>query len=72
MPFGVSSAPAIFQALINDVFWDKLNRHVFVYLDDILIFSETQDKHVHHVQSVPQRFLENSLSKLTASTFLKH
>ena len=38
MPFGLTNAPAIFQSLVNDVLRDMLNRFVFVYLDDILIF----------------------------------
>ncbi len=36
LPFGLVSAPAVFQALVNDVLRDMIN--VFVYLDDILIF----------------------------------
>jgi len=39
MPFGLTNTPAVFQALVNDVLQDFLNRSVFVYLDDILIFS---------------------------------
>jgi len=38
MPFGLTSAPAVFQALVNDVLRDFLNHSLFVYLDDILIF----------------------------------
>lgn len=60
MPFGLTNAPAVFQALVNDVLRDMLNKHVFVYLDDILIFSKTHSDHIHHVQSVLQRLLENS------------
>lgn len=36
MPFGLINAPAVFQALINDVLRDKLNKFVSVYLYDIL------------------------------------
>ncbi len=61
MPFGLTNAPAVFQALINDVLLDMLNRYVFVYLDDILIFSRSKEQHIHHVQSVLRRLLENSL-----------
>uniref|UniRef100_A0A0F8AN84 ribonuclease H n=1 Tax=Larimichthys crocea TaxID=215358 RepID=A0A0F8AN84_LARCR len=61
MPFGLTNAPAVFQALVNDILRDMLNKFVFVYLDDILIFSKTQSEHVHHVQSVLRRLLENSL-----------
>uniref|UniRef100_A0A8K9X0U7 ribonuclease H n=1 Tax=Oncorhynchus mykiss TaxID=8022 RepID=A0A8K9X0U7_ONCMY len=38
LPFGLANAPAVFQALVNDVLRDMLNIFVFVYLDDILIF----------------------------------
>ena len=61
MPFGLTNAPAVFQALVNDVLRDMLNRFVFVYLDDILIFSQSREEHIHHVQAVLQRLLENSL-----------
>lgn len=61
MPFGLTNAPAVFQTLVNDVLRDMLNRFVFVYLDDILIFSQSQEEHVHHVQAVLQRLLANSL-----------
>uniref|UniRef100_A0A8D3E3V3 Gypsy retrotransposon integrase-like protein 1 n=1 Tax=Scophthalmus maximus TaxID=52904 RepID=A0A8D3E3V3_SCOMX len=61
MPFGLTNAPGVFQALVNDVLRDMLNRYVFVYLDDILIYSESQEEHVHHVQAVLKRLLENSL-----------
>ncbi|KAI3364400.1 hypothetical protein L3Q82_010825 [Scortum barcoo] len=61
MPFGLTNAPAVFQALVNDILRDMLNKFVFVYLDDILIFSKNKEEHVHHVQAVLQRLLENSL-----------
>jgi hypothetical protein len=40
MPFGLTNAPAVFQGLVNYVLRDILN--VFVYLDDILIFSKNK------------------------------
>uniref|UniRef100_A0A8C5N9Y2 Gypsy retrotransposon integrase-like protein 1 n=1 Tax=Gouania willdenowi TaxID=441366 RepID=A0A8C5N9Y2_GOUWI len=61
MPFGLTNAPAVFQALVNDVLRDMLNRFVFVYLDDILIFSKTPSEHQQHVRMVLQRLLENKL-----------
>jgi len=61
MPFGLTNAPAVFQALVNDVLRDFLNWSVFVYLDDILIFSCNIEEHVQHVRQVLQRLLENKL-----------
>ncbi|KAL2077728.1 hypothetical protein ACEWY4_027232 [Coilia grayii] len=61
LPFGLTNAPAVFQALVNDVLRDMLNRFVFVFLDDILIFSKSQSEHQIHVRAVLQRLLENRL-----------
>lgn len=41
MLFSLTSAPAVFQAPVNDVLLDMLNKFLFVHLDDILVFSET-------------------------------
>lgn len=61
MPFGLTNAPAVFQGLVNDVLRDLLNVCVFVYLDDILIFSKSTQEHVIHVRQVLKRLLENHL-----------
>ena len=61
IPFGLTNAPAVFQALVNDDLREVINRYVFVYLDDILVFSETLEEHVAHVRLVLQRLLENRL-----------
>lgn len=61
MPFRLTNAPATFQALINDVLWDFINRFIFIYLDDILIFSPSLLDHVSHVRAILQRLLENKL-----------
>lgn len=60
-PFGLTNAPAVFQALVNDVLRDMLNRFVFVYLDNILVFSCSHEEHVTHVRLVHQRLLDNKL-----------
>ncbi len=50
LPFGLSNAPAVFQALVNDVLRDMLDQFIYVYLDDILIFSHSLQEHVQHVR----------------------
>ncbi len=59
MPFGLANAPAVFQAFINDVLREMLNKCVFVYLDDILIFPQSYKDHVQHAQQVLSRLLKN-------------
>jgi hypothetical protein len=45
IPVGLSNAPAMFQVLMNKVFHDLLDICVIIYLDDILIFSKSEDEH---------------------------
>jgi Reverse transcriptase (RNA-dependent DNA polymerase) len=52
MPFGVTNAPSVFQALVNTIFRDLADEYVMFYLDDILIYSNTPDSHKQHVQEV--------------------
>ncbi|KAI2645046.1 Transposon Tf2-9 polyprotein [Labeo rohita] len=61
MPFGLANSPSYFQAFINDVFRDMLNRWVIVYIDDILIYSNTFTDHVQHVRTVLQRLIQHKL-----------
>ena len=41
LPFGLTNAPATFQKLINSVFSDILDERLLVYLDDLLVYSES-------------------------------
>ncbi|MBW0535601.1 hypothetical protein O181_075316 [Austropuccinia psidii MF-1] len=70
MPFGLTNAPSSFQNLVNDIFADFLDVFVVVYLDDILVFSSSEEEHVKHVASVLQRLRENNLfSKASKCVF---
>lgn len=70
MPFRLMNALAIFQHYINEVLREALDHYVFVYLDDILIYSWSMDEHIVHVRRVLQLLLENHLYvKLEKSLF---
>ena len=54
MPFGLMNAPTVFQHMANDIFRDFLELFTIVYLDDILIYSKTQEEHDKHARQVLQ------------------
>ena len=61
MPFGLTNAPAQFQAHMQSIFGDLLDISVVIYLDDILIFSKTIEKHRQVVKEVLLRLKRNGL-----------
>ncbi|KAL0200303.1 hypothetical protein M9458_003490, partial [Cirrhinus mrigala] len=61
MPFGLVNSPSVFQSFINDVFRDMLGRWVIIYMDDILVYSETMDAHISHVREVLKRLISHQL-----------
>ena len=61
MPFGLMNAPIVFQHMANDIFRDFLNIFIIVYLDDILIYSKTQEEDDIHVRRALQWLREYSL-----------
>lgn len=50
MPSGLTNAPAVFQALVNNVLQDMLNWFIFFYLDDIPMFSHSAQEHDLHIR----------------------
>jgi hypothetical protein len=62
MPFGLTNAPATFQAFVNNVLGlDLLESCASAYLDDILIYSETEEQHHRHVKEVLRRLRQARL-----------
>ena len=55
MPFGLTNAPATFQAYINKSLTGLIDKFCVVYLDDILIYLDSQPEHLDHVKQVLER-----------------
>lgn len=59
MPYGLKNAGATFQRFMDNIFLDL--KCVFVYLDDVLIFSESEEQHHRDIESVFKVLHENKL-----------
>ena len=60
LPFGVSSAPSLFQRIMENLLSDL--HHVSVYLDDILVTGSDESDHLHNLHLVLQRLDEAGLT----------
>lgn len=49
MPFGLKNAPAIFQRCVNNILHEYIGKFAYVYIDDVLIFSDTAEEHMRHI-----------------------
>jgi len=62
MFFGMTNSLATFQTMMNDIFYDLIAEGIIVvYLDDILIFTRTEEEHAKAIQQVLQVLQENKL-----------
>ncbi|KAJ1114308.1 hypothetical protein NDU88_002547 [Pleurodeles waltl] len=61
MPFGLCNAPAAFQYFLNDVLKEYVDCFVFVYIDDILVYSTSLERHLDHVSLVLLALRQHSL-----------
>ncbi|WVZ80901.1 LOW QUALITY PROTEIN: hypothetical protein U9M48_028338 [Paspalum notatum var. saurae] len=61
MSFGLTNAPAFFMYMMNSVFMEYLDKFVVIFIDDILIYSKTEEKHEEHLRLVLQKLREHKL-----------
>jgi hypothetical protein len=61
MSFGLTNAPAYFTYLMNKVFIEYLHKFVEVFIDDILIFSKTEEDHETHLRLVLEKLRTHQL-----------
>ncbi|GJY53543.1 putative reverse transcriptase domain-containing protein [Tanacetum coccineum] len=52
MPFGLTNAPAVFMDLMNRIFHEYLDKFVIVFIDEILVYSKSEEEHERHLRIV--------------------
>ena len=72
MPMGISTIPATFQRLMHKIFEKEKWHECLIYLDDILIFSNSIEEHIQRLKTIFSRIRESGV-KLSPKkcTFLK-
>lgn len=61
MPFGLTNAPAAFMRLMNEVFYDYVDKFVIIFIDDILVYSRSKEEHKEHLRLVMERLRNQKL-----------
>ena len=71
MPFELTNAPAAFMDLMHRVFQPYLDQFVVVFVDDILIYSQSEEEHDDHLQIVLHALKDHRLyAKFSKCEFL--
>jgi hypothetical protein len=72
MPFGLSNELGTFMRLMNEVLKEYIGKIILVYLDDILIYSQTIEEHLKHIKMVLSKLeKEKLLINLKKCSFMK-
>jgi hypothetical protein len=61
MSFGLANVSTFFMYLMNSVIMDYMDKFVIVFIDDTLIYSQSEEEHVEHLKMVLQRLREHQL-----------
>ena len=61
MPYGLCNAPVTFQRLMQNCLGELNLTYALIYLDDMIVFSRTEEEHLHRLRVVFAHFLEHRL-----------
>jgi hypothetical protein len=50
MPFGLMNVGATFQRAMDIAFVEEIGRFIVIYLDDVTIYSQSDDEHLRHLR----------------------
>jgi hypothetical protein len=70
MSFGLTNAPAYFMYMMNKVFMEYLDKFVLVFINDILVYSRSEEEHEGHLRLVLRKLRDHKLyAKLSKCEF---
>ena len=61
MQFGLINTPTIFQKRINSVLEEHLDEFIIIYLDNIIIYSNSKEEHFQYIKQVLQRLADKKM-----------
>ena len=61
MPFGLCTAPAMFQHLMQNTLGELNLTYCMIYLDNVIVFGRTEEEHLEHLHVMFERFREFNL-----------
>ena len=61
MPYGLCNAPAMFQRLMQNCLGELNLTYALIYLDDVIVYSKTEEEHLVCLCAVLERFMEHGL-----------
>lgn len=61
LPFGLKNGPSIFQRAIDDVLRSEIGKSCHVYIDDVIIFSATAEKHLQDIENIFKKLLSANM-----------
>lgn len=62
MPFGLYNIDATFRCTMDVAFMELINKIIFIYLDDLIVFSKYKEEHFNHLELVFQKCQEFGIS----------
>ena len=72
MPYGLCNTPATFQCLMQNCLVELNLTYALIYLDHMIIYSKTEDKHLVCLRAILERFMENSLKLIPSKCNFFH
>lgn len=72
LPFGLKNAPSIFQRALDDILREHIGKICYVYIDDIIVFSEDVERHFQNLETIFETLQQSNLRvQLDKCEFLK-